>query len=310
MTNDVYCAKIATVIKMENDTCSSCPRKCHAIRTDTEGFGICRTGILPILAKATVHMWEEPCISGERGSGAIFFSGCSLKCIYCQNRKISSEMFGKSVSIPRLREIFSELIQLGVHNINLVNPTHFAHSLLIALQHKPCVPVVYNTSGYETIQTLRQFEGKIQIYLPDLKYDLCDVAKKYSAAPNYPEIAKSAILEMFRQTGPYIKGDDGVLQSGVIIRHLILPGNLENTRRVVDWVSDTFAPGDILFSLMSQYTPCVSDDYHTELNRRITKDEYAEAMEWVNQSSIADGFFQELSSAESEYIPDFDLKGV
>lgn len=306
----MFCARIATVIKMENDTCISCPRKCHAIRTDTEGFGICRSGLLPILAKATVHMWEEPCISGERGSGAIFFSGCCLKCIYCQNRKISAEMFGKRVSIPRLREIFSELIQLGVHNINLVNPTHFAHSLSIALEHKLCVPVVYNTSGYETIQTLRQFEGKVQIYLPDLKYDLCDAAKKYSTAPDYPEIAKSAILEMFRQTGPYIMGDDGVLKSGVIIRHLILPGNLENTHRVIDWVSDTFAPGDILFSLMSQYTPCVADNHHTALNRRITKDEYEAAMEWVNQSTIADGFFQELSSAESEYIPDFDLKGI
>lgn len=280
------------------------------MRLDYEGKGICKSGKLPVLARASVHLWEEPCISGARGSGTVFFSGCALKCVYCQNNQISTGGFGKTVSQNRLREIFNELINQGVHNINLVNPTHFSESILETLGDGLSVPVVYNTSGYDNVSTLRQFEGKVQIYLPDLKYALREPAEKYSAAPDYPEIAISSILEMYRQTGPYELGEDGLLKSGVIIRHLILPGNLENTFRVIDWVSETFSPGEILFSLMSQFTPCGVLDNVPELSRRISASEYESAVRYLEKSNIADGFYQELSSAEAEYIPEFDLRGV
>ena len=210
----------------------------------------------------------------------------------------------------RLREIFFELIGQGVHNINLVNPTHFADGILEALDGGLPVPVVYNTGGYDSADTLRRFEGIADIYLPDLKYADSAPAAKYSAAPDYPETAKRAILEMFRQTGPYVLREDGILKSGVIIRHLILPDNLPNTFRVIDWVSETFHPGDILFSLMSQYTPCAPPDKYPELGRRLTMDESEAAADHLASSKITDGYFQELSSADADYIPDFDLSGI
>ena len=265
---------------------------------------------MPVAARAAKHMWEEPCISGERGSGTIFFSGCPLKCVFCQNRKISAGGFGKAITPGRLREIFFELAQQGVHNINLVNPTHFAKPILEAMQGGMPLPVVYNTGGYDSVQTLRMFEGMVQIYLPDMKYALSQPAGRYSAAPDYPETAKKAILEMFRQTGSYVVDDDGILQRGVIIRHLILPDNLENTYRVIDWVSETFSPGQVLFSLMSQYTPWGDLSKTPEINRRITRQEYDSAMEYLEASGIEDGFFQDLSSAKEEYTPDFDLTGI
>lgn len=291
--------------------CNICPRKCNAERLPLaeNGEGFCGLGGAPRIARAALHFWEEPPISGENGSGTVFFSGCNLGCIFCQNKKISRGRFGKTVTPERLREIYEELINKGAHNINLVTPTHFADAVLASLEPKLAVPVVYNCGGYESVETLKKFEGKIQIYLPDIKYSDNALAKKYSAAPDYFETAKEAIKEMYRQTGKYDIGDDGIMKKGVIIRHLILPGQLENTKKVIDWVKNEFAPGEVLFSLMSQFTPvegCNTD----ELYRRLTKDEYSEIADYLFESGIEDGFMQELSSAKEEYIPPFDLEGV
>lgn len=291
--------------------CNICPRKCNAERLPLaeNGEGFCGLGGAPKIARAALHFWEEPPISGENGSGTVFFSGCNLGCIFCQNKKISRGRFGKTVTPERLREIYEELIDKGAHNINLVTPTHFADAVLASLEPKLPVPVVYNCGGYESVETLKRFEGKIQIYLPDIKYSDNALAKKYSAAPDYFETAKAAVKEMYRQTGKYDIGDDGIMKKGVIIRHLILPGQLENTKKVIDWVKNEFAPGEVLFSLMSQFTPvegCNTD----ELYRRLTKEEYSEIADYLFESGIEDGFMQELSSAKEEYIPPFDLEGV
>ena len=290
--------------------CTQCPRSCGAVRSDYGGAGVCQCGTMPVLARAAAHYWEEPCISGERGSGTVFFSGCALKCVFCQNQKISREGFGRAVTPARLREIFLELADAGVHNINLVNPTHFSEGILAALEGGLPVPVVYNTGGYDKVETLRKFSGKVQIYLPDMKYAPKDIAAKYAAAPDYPQVAQAAILEMFRQVGPYEMGSDGLLKKGVVIRHLVLPGNLENRRRVIDWVAETFSPGEVLFSLMSQYTPCGDLERFPELRGRLTPEEYNAVLDYMGSAGIEDGFFQELSSAKEEYIPPFDLTGV
>lgn len=290
--------------------CNLCPRKCGAVRDENLGSGLCRKGTLPVLAKVSVHMWEEPCISGEKGSGTVFFSGCSLKCVFCQNSKISTGGFGKTVSVDRLREIYGELIQKGVHNINLVNPTHFAHCIAQSLDMPLSVPVVYNSGGYDSVETLKMLDGKIQIYLPDMKYAFSDTAGKYSATPDYPRSAKNAILEMYRQTGSYQMGDNGLLKSGVLIRHLILPGNIENSLRVIDWVAETFSPGQVLFSLMSQFTPTDGCAKIPELNRPLTQEEHNSVIDYLCSSGIEDGFYQDLDSSSSSFIPDFDLSGV
>ncbi len=255
-------------------------------------------------------MWEEPCISGDRGSGTVFFSGCALHCVYCQNREISFFDRGKTVSAERLREIFFELIAQGAHNINLVNPTHFAPAIIRALAGGLPVPVVWNTGGYERVETLRALEGLVQIYLPDYKYSLAGPAERYSSAPDYPETAWRAIEEMYRQTGPYVIGEDGLMRSGVIIRHLILPGNIKNTFGVIDRVAQSFGPGEVLFSLMSQFTPAGGAEEFPELGRRITREEYDEAAGYLEAAGIEDGFYQELSSAAEEYVPPFDMTGV
>ncbi len=294
------------VISMEK--CMLCPRKCGADRENASG--VCSSGVEPKIARAALHFWEEPVISGKRGSGTVFFSGCSLKCVFCQNHDISAGNFGKTVSVSRLREIYSELIAKGAHNINLVNPTHWADAILASLETALPVPVVYNTGGYDSVETLKRFEGKINIYLPDMKYALNNIAAKYSKAADYPDIAKAAISEMFRQTGSYEIDADGIMRRGVIIRHLILPDNLENTCRVIDWVEKTFSPGQVLFSLMSQYTPAGDIEKYPELGRRLTQEEYAAAYDYLAESDIEDGFFQELSSAKEEFIPPFDLEGV
>ena len=291
--------------------CNLCPRKCNIDRsplTET-GKGFCGMGELPVLARASLHFWEEPPISGKNGSGTVFFTGCNLKCIFCQNETISAEKFGRTVTIERLKQIYAELISQGAHNINLVTPTHYAHVVAESLETPLPVPVVYNCGGYESISTLKLLEGKISIYIPDLKYADNKLAVKYSAAPDYFETAAAAILEMYRQTGNYTIDDDGIMQKGVIIRHLVLPGQLENSKRVIDWVKDTFTEGQVLFSLMSQFTPnksCRID----ELGRRLNESEYEEIAEYLYDSGIEDGFMQELSSAKEEYIPPFDLSGI
>ena len=288
--------------------CKLCPRNCGAERTETKRGGVCRQPSSPVAAKAMLHRWEEPCLVGEKGAGTVFFSGCNLRCCFCQNGPISQGEVGKPITAQRLREIFRELIAQGAACLDLVTPTHFTPVILEALGEEPWpVPVVWNCGGYEKPETLRLLEGKVQVYLPDLKYALPGPAKKYSAAEDYFEWASAAILAMFRQTGPY-RMENGLLKRGVLIRHLILPGELENSRRVIDWVAETFQPGDVLFSLMSQYTP--QPGAVGNLARHVTKAEYRSAVAYMENCGITDGFTQERTSAKEEYTPDFDLRGV
>ncbi len=289
--------------------CTACPRKCGKERFDKIGTGICGMPRLPKIARAAVHFGEEPCISGIRGSGTVFFSGCSLKCVFCQNDEISRLGFGEIISVDALRKIYFSLKEKEVHNINLVNPSHYIDVIAESLNEPIGIPVVYNSGGYDDAEGLKKLEGKIQVYMPDMKYSVNAVAKKYSGASDYFEVAHKAIKEMYRQTGDYILDGDGILQRGVLIRHLILPENTENTLGVIDWVSENFSKNSVLFSLMSQYTP-IKNHKLPELNRCITKAEYEAAESYMYLSGITDGFVQELSSADKDFIPKFDLTGV
>ncbi len=291
--------------------CSLCPRECHALRESPETFGACQSPLAATVTRAAPHFWEEPCISGERGSGTVFFAGCPLQCIYCQNHQISRDtQKGKTVSATRLREIFEQLKAQGVHNINLVTPTHYVPAVAQALTQPLGIPVVYNCGGYEKVETLKTLEGKVQIYLPDFKYMDENLAVECSHAPGYPEIAKAAILEMYRQVGPVVLDEQGIMQQGVCIRHLILPGHTKNTLEVINWVANTFPKGSVLFSLMSQYTPTPAVCHHPQLHRRITKREYEKCVDAMWEAGLTHGFVQELSSAKEEYVPPFDLTGV
>ncbi|MBR3974519.1 MAG: radical SAM protein [Clostridia bacterium] len=289
--------------------CNLCPRGCNKDRATERGF--CNAGASLTLARAGLHFWEEPCISTYGGSGAVFFSGCTLKCIYCQNDKISRGHTGKEITEKRLREIFDELIDQGADNINLVTPSHYADKIAEALsKEKLPVPVVYNTSAYEKAETLKMLDGLVDVYLPDYKYASSDLAKRLSFAPDYPETAFAAIEEMFRQRGSYTLDEDGLLTSGVLIRHLVLPGFIENTLDVIDRITSRFDDTQVLFSLMSQYTPPKKELSIPSLNRRLTEEEYSRAVDYLYLSGFENGFVQELSSAKEEYTPDFDLSGV
>lgn len=288
--------------------CNLCPRHCGAERLPDRAGGVCAMPSLPVAARAMLHQWEEPCLVGEHGAGAVFFSGCNLRCKFCQNGVISQGGYGKPLTVRRLREIFRELVEQGAACLDLVTPTHFAEAILEALGEEPWpVPVVWNCGGYESVETLRRLEGRVQVYLPDFKYALAEPARDYSAAADYPEIAKAAILEMFRQTGPY-RMKNGRLESGVLIRHLVLPGELENTKAVIDWVAENFRPGDVLFSLMSQYTP--QPGASGKLARRVTRAEYRAAERYMADCGLTEGFTQERTSAKEEYTPDFRLQGL
>ena len=290
--------------------CDLCPRRCGALRDETQGLGRCRMPSVPVAARAALHHWEEPPISGSRGSGTIFFSGCSLGCVFCQNQEISHRDFGKVVSLERLVQICDELITQGAHNINFVNPTHFSHAVrALLIRHPLPVPVVWNSGGYDRVETLRALEGLVDVYLPDLKYLDPDTAGRYSAAPDYPEMAAAAIREMVRQTGPCQFDGDGLLRRGTVIRHLILPGQVEQAKRVMDWVSREFPRGTVLFSLMSQYTPWGDLSACPELNRRLRPGEMRAAREYMENLGL-DGFTQERTSAREEYTPPFDLTGI
>ena len=285
--------------------CSLCPRKCGASRDEAHP-GFCGVGWEPVVARAALHFWEEPCVSGKRGSGAVFFSGCTLRCAFCQNHDISAGGKGKVITADRLREIFRELVSQGAHNLNLVTASHFLPAVLQALDPPPAVPVVWNTGGYESLPALRALEGKVQVYLPDMKYMDAALAGSLSGAADYPDVAKAAIWEMFRQTGPYRLDDDGMLTRGVMIRHLVLPGQLDNTFAVLDWVRETFRDGDVLVSLMGQYTP----NGVGGPARRLTAEEYGRACNYMAALGLLEGYTQELTSAESEYTPPFDGTGV
>ena len=289
--------------------CRLCPRDCRAERTPERSGGVCGMPSRPVVARAMLHRWEEPCLTGGHGAGAVFFSGCALRCVYCQNKPISQGGVGEPVTVPRLRQIFRELIAQGAACLDLVTPTHFAPAVLEALGEEPWpVPVVWNCGGYEKAETLRLLEGKVQVYLPDLKYARPGPAGRWSAAPDYFDHAVPAILEMFRQTGP-CRLEGGLLKSGVLIRHLLLPGGLEDARRVIDWVAGTFRPGDVLFSLMSQYTPWGDLSACPELDRRLRPGEMRATQEYMENLGLA-GFTQERTSAREEYTPPFDLTGI
>ncbi len=288
--------------------CNDCPRKCNIKREALAqtGKGFCNMGENPVIARADLHFWEEPPISGTNGSGTVFFSGCNLQCVFCQNEKISRGKFGKEITVNELKSIYKDLINKGAHNINLVTGTHFINAIIKSLDTPLPVPVVFNCGGYESAESIGKLEGKIQIYIPDLKYADNNLAMRYSKAVDYFETSTQAIKLMYKQVGNYIIDENGVMQSGIIIRHLILPGQLENTKAVIDWVRDNFSSGEVLFSLMSQFTPiesCKTD----ELHRRLTQAEYDEIERYLYKSGIEDGFMQELSSASEEYVPPFEL---
>lgn len=290
-------------------SCNLCPFNCNVDRIDT--LGKCKCGSLPKLALASIHNWEEPCISGENGSGTVFFSGCNLSCIFCQNHEISHSGFGKEVSIERLANIFLELQNKNVNNINLVSPTPYVHQIIKALDIAKTnglkIPVVYNTNSYENVETIKKLNGYVDIYLPDLKYFDNNIALEYSRVPNYFDTASKAILEMASQVPNNIFNDSGIMQKGIIIRHLILPGNVTQTKKILNWIKNSL-PEDIYISIMAQYFPTYKAKEHKILNRKISKREYEIVLNMLDD--FENGYIQELSDCEEEYVPHFNLDGI
>ena len=287
---------------MNYKNCNLCPRRCGIDRTAGER-GWCGAPDTALVARTMIHRWEEPVLAPNGKSGAIFFGGCTLGCVYCQNRAISGIPVGKPTDSAKLREIMEHLIAEGAENIDLVTPTHYLPTILPALEPKLPVPVVYNCGGYERVETLRALEGKVDIYLPDLKYADSGLAQSLSVARNYFPVAKMAIKEMVRQTG-FPKWEGEKLVRGTVIRHLILPGQVENSLRCLDWIGENFAPGEVLVSLMRQYTPMEATKDHPTLNRRVTDEEYDAVLSWMYLNDL-EGFVQEDSAADSQFIPDF-----
>lgn len=290
------------------ENCTLCPRRCGVNRTAGQR-GYCRMPDQIIAARAAAHYWEEPVISGSFGSGAVFFSGCTLGCAFCQNGQISHENFGKTLTSGQLREIFERLIDEGCQNINLVTPTHFLPSILPALEPKLPVPVVYNCGGYESVETLKELDGLIDIYLPDFKFSDNSLAKRLSNAPDYKETAAAAILEMYRQVGGFQITDEKMTR-GVIIRHLILPGFLDNSLGVLDWIAEQFPENDVMVSLMSQYVPMGLAKTMPPLDRTITEEEYDAVLSYLDFLGIENGFTQDFSAATTDFIPPFNLVGL
>lgn len=292
--------------------CSICPRNCRIDRTKGQ-IGYCQSGHEIKAALASVHMWEEPPISGSCGSGTIFFSGCNLRCVFCQNYTISSENSGKTISTERLSEIMLEQQARGVHNINLVTATHFIPSIIKAVQKAKNnglkIPIVYNTGGYEKVESIKMLEGTVDIYLPDIKYFSSELSLKYSGASDYFDYASEAVLEMYRQTGNNIYDDNGIMKSGVIIRHMIMPSHREDSYKVLDWIRDNIGT-EACVSLLSQYTPAYNAEKYKEINRKLMSLEYTRVIEHFFDIGLKNGFMQEKSSAESKYTPIFDLSGL
>lgn len=289
--------------------CQMCPRKCGAERNSEIGKGVCKMPKSPMVARAGLHMWEEPCISGSRGSGTVFFSGCSLGCVFCQNNEISHKNFGKIIKVERLAEIFKELEAKGAHNINLVNPTHYVHAIKQAVGiYRPKVPIVYNSGGYDTVETIAEVSEFVDIFLMDMKYRNSKHALDYSKAADYPEVAAKALLKCAELIRENVFDDSGIMQKGLIIRHLILPQCTNDAIAVIDWV-ENHIPWAV-FSLMSQYTPIGDLESYKEINRKITKREYRKVLDHAADSKIEMIYTQELSSGSEMFIPTFDLTGV
>ena len=294
--------------------CDICPRNCKKERQEgnVSSYGYCQVSVLPKVARAALHFWEEPCISGEEGSGTVFFSGCNLRCVYCQNVEIAAGVRGKTITVKRLSEIFLELQDKGANNINLVTPSHYYPQIkeaLLLVREKLHIPMIANTSSYDSVEALREMEGLIDIYLADYKYADSTLAKKYSHAEDYPQVAAEALKEMFRQVGEPEFDERGIMKKGMIIRHLLLPGCGEDSKAVLKFLYDTF--GDSVFiSIMNQYTPLPHVEKFPELNRGITEEEYEEIVDYAIDLGIENGFVQEGETAEESFIPAFDGEGV
>jgi len=296
---------------MNINKCDICPHNCKINREFQ--IGKCKATDKPKLALSSLHFFEEPCISGKQGSGTVFFSNCNLKCVYCQNHQISSEGFGIEITVERLAEIFLEQQENKANNINLVSPTIYAlqikQAIILAKQKGLKLPIIYNSSGYEKVETLKELEGYIDVYLPDFKYASNELGEKYSKIKNYYDICLPALKEMYRQVGTPKLDENGIIQKGMIIRHLILPNNIENTKKVIKEIKENF-PQDIFVSIMAQYFPTGEAKNIPELNRKLTKEEYKEIEEYIFEQNIENGYMQELGEHEEEYVPIFNLKGV
>ena len=294
--------------------CTLCPRMCAVDRKSGER-GICGQTTEIKVARAALHFWEEPCISGEMGSGAVFFSGCALHCVFCQNENIANGTAGKVISTERLGKIFLELQEKGANNINLVTPGQFVPQIIKAVElarnQNLKIPIVYNTSSYENVDTIRSLEGIVDIYLPDFKYFDTALSAKYSHAPDYPAVAKAVIAEMVRQTGAAVfeNGEDSLMKRGTIVRHLILPGHTKNSIAVLDELYETYGK-NLTISLMNQYTPLPQVRDIPDLNRRVTKREYEKVLDHALDLGITQGFFQEGGTAKESFIPLFDYEGL
>lgn len=292
--------------------CCLCPRKCHADRTSGRK-GFCGMGDVITCAKAYRHMWEEPCLTGKNGSGTVFFTGCNLGCIFCQNSGISSGGEGAPISEERLAEIFLELEAQGASNINLVTAVcfipHIRNAIIRARHDGLGIPTVYNSGGYESPEALALLDGCIDIYMPDMKYMSRELSAEYSKAPDYPDVAVKAIAEMFRQTGPAVFGDDGMMKRGVLVRHLVLPGSVSDSKRVLRYLHSTYG-NDICISIMRQYTPTAAVSAHPLLSRKVSDEEYERVLEFADSIGIETGFCQEGEAALESFIPSWDLEGI
>ena len=302
--------KDITVESIKN--CILCPRECRINREDGKR-GYCGMDSRIYAARAALHMWEEPCISGEKGSGAVFFSGCGLRCIFCQNREIAIGKSGKEISVEKLGEIFLNLEKQGAANINLVTGAHYVPQIIEALEIAKgkglSVPIVYNSSGYEKVETLKLLEGYVNVYLPDFKYMEVSLAEDFSNAPDYLERAKAAIEEMVRQTGNCVFNEDGYIEKGTIVRHLILPGHTVNSKKVLEYLHSTYG-NKIFISIMNQYTPVYEQKKYTELNRKVTEREYKKVLDYALEIGLENGFWQTGDTAKESFIPAFDYEGL
>lgn len=301
-----------TIMEETMKECTLCPRNCKANRLNHR-FGYCNMSSDLVVARAALHFWEEPCISGEAGSGTVFFSGCSMGCVYCQNQNIAKGNTGQIISIERLAQIFLELQEQGANNINLVTPTHFSVQIVEAIKQARkkglWLPIVYNCSGYECVHTLKRMEGFVDIYLPDFKYMNEEISKRYSNASNYAMYAKKAINEMVRQIGQAKFNSQGIMERGIIVRHLALPGCREDSKQILKYLYETYH-NSIYLSIMNQYTPLEHVKQYPELNRRLKNKEYEELVDYAIDLGIETGFIQEGETASESFIPEFDGRGV
>ena len=292
--------------------CNLCPRECNVDR-GLGKIGFCKVPNHIKVARAALHFWEEPCISGEEGSGTVFFSGCNLRCVYCQNRKIAEGVYGKEITVDRLAAIFLELQKKGANNINLVTPSHYVLEIVKALKMAKAqglsVPVVYNSSAYEKVEILSLLEGYVDVYLPDFKYMDAMLSKKYSGAMDYSDVAKEALKEMVRQVGEARFDERGILTNGVVVRHLVLPGYTEDSKKIIKYLYETYGK-HIYISILSQFTPLNGLKEYPELNRKLTEEEYDEVVDYAIEIGVENGFIQEGDVAEESFIPDFDGQGV